>query len=175
MPPLLMRLLGTFPVDEKGAFLSPDIPEGHYAVTVGGLPPTAYVADIRFGAASVFDNGIDIGGQPQPLQVVVAADGATVQGIVVSKSRPMPNVTVVLVPPEPRRKNTLLYKSVVADNNGKFKIQAVAPGSYTVFAWQNVVPGAWQNAEFLQKYWSQGKPVTAQRGGNVELEMEMIP
>jgi len=174
-PPLLVRLLGTFPVDEKGSFSSPDIPAGHYAVAVGGLPPGAYVADIRYGAASAFDDGIDIGGQPQPLQIVVAANGATVQGTVVSKSRPMSSVAVVLVPQESRRQNAALYKNVVTDNNGQFTIQAVAPGSYTIFAWQSVVSGAWQNAKFLEKYQSQGKPVTAQRGGSVRLELEMIP
>jgi hypothetical protein len=170
----LVRLLGTFSVDEKGSFSSPDVPAGRYAVTVGGLPPTAYVADIRYGAASVFDNGMDIRGQPQTLQVVVAADGATVQGTVVSKGRPMQNATVVLVPPEARRQNAALYKVVVTDGNGRFKIQAVAPGSYTIFAWQNVLPGGWQNAEYLEKFHSQGKSVTAQRGGSIDLELEMI-
>jgi hypothetical protein len=174
-PPLLARLLGAFPVDEAGSFSSPDVPAGHYAVAVGGLPPTVYVADIRYGAASVFDNGIDIEARSQSLQIVVAADGATVQGTVVSKRRPMSKVTVVLVPPESRRQNSALYKTAVTDGDGKFKIQAVAPGSYTIFAWQNVVPGAWQSVEFLEKYRSQGTPVTAQRNGSVELEMEMIP
>jgi hypothetical protein len=87
----------------------------------------------------------------------------------------MSKVTVVLVPPESRRQNSALYKTAVTDGDGKFKIQAVAPGSYTIFAWQNVVPGAWQSVEFLEKYRSQGTPVTAQRNGSVELEMEMIP
>ena len=123
----------------------------------------------------MFDSGINVEGQPQPLQVLVAGDGATVQGTVESKDRLMPNATVVLAPPDSRRLNAAIYKIAVTDDSGKFTMRGVAPGNYTVFAWQDIVTGAWQNAEFLVKYRSQGKAVSATPQGTVDLKLELIP
>ena len=68
-----------------------------------------------------------------------------------------------------------LTGSIVDNDNVLGANKALAPGNYTIFAWQSVVSGAWKNAKFLEKYQSQGKPVTAQRGGSVQVELEMIP
>jgi hypothetical protein len=53
-------------------------------------------------------------------------------------------------------------------------MRGVAPGAYTIFAWESVLPGAFQNAEFLEKYQSRGRPVNVQGGTRSEIPLDLI-
>jgi hypothetical protein len=74
-------------VDANGAFLVPQVPRGFHAVSVEGLPPDAYVADIRYGGISLHEaarslNGpeLESGIASTPMEILVAADGGVVDG-----------------------------------------------------------------------------------------------
>jgi hypothetical protein len=67
-----------------------------------------------------------------------------------------------------------LYKTVTTDGKGHFVMRGVAPGAYTIFAWESVLPGAFQNAEFLEKYQSRGRPVNVQGGTRSEIPLDLI-
>src|SRR5688572_29127698 len=142
-----------------GAFRLPAVPQGHYHLLVDGLPKGAYVADVRQGAASVFDSGFDVGLEsPAPIQVVLASNGGTLQGIVQNvDGKIVPGSTVVLVPIQHRRLNWLLYRTAVADSSGRYTLHSIAPGDYTLFAWESVSPGAYYSVRFLETYEGQGR------------------
>jgi hypothetical protein len=177
MPPALVSRIGTIAVDKEASFTAASVPQGHYAITVSGVPAPYYVADIRYGGVSVFDDGIDIQPDSKPLELIVASSGITVQGSVFNADRtPASNATVVLVPPESRRKNAALYKTAKTDAQGRFVISSVAPGSYTAFAWDsNVIIGAWLNSDFLSKQVDQGKQVSAVPAGTTNLDLVLLP
>lgn len=76
----------------------------------------------------------------------------------------MPGAGVVLVPDAPRRENALLYKRVVADEEGRYSFRGVAPGGYKVFAWSELPMGqAEESPRFLGRYeiYGQGVSVNA--------------
>jgi len=85
-----------------------------------------------------------------------------------------PNVNVVLVPAASKRNNPSFYKTAVTDEKGHFVIRGVAPGTYTIFAWDFILPGAWQNVDFVQKYQSRGRPLTIQAGSRNDIQLELI-
>jgi hypothetical protein len=170
----------TVPVDPSGAYTLPGIFVGHWQVYVEGLAPEMYVADVRQGAGSVFDTGVTITGeQPSPLQVLVRTDSGTVEGSVTDAGRrPTPGASVILVPPDNRRQNRLLYKTATAGPDGRFSIRGVAPGNYRVFAWPGgdaglfsaPIDGGYYNPRFLRRYESSSRSVTVtQSVTNVEL------
>jgi len=78
------------------------------------------------------------------------------------------------VPPLNRRNNPALFKTAVTDDKGHFTIRGVAPGLYTALAWESVLPGAYQNAEFLSKYQSRGRTINVQAGIRSETQLELI-
>jgi beta-lactamase regulating signal transducer with metallopeptidase domain len=165
------------PVNAEGNFSFPVLFVGHYSVAVEGLGPGMYVADVRQGAASVIDSGIQVTAEPpQPLQVVIKTDSGTLQGTVLDfEKRPATDTTVVIVPPENRRQNRLLYWTATTDASGKFTIQGIAPGNYKVFAWPNLPPGIQFNPKFITKYEASGRSISVGPSATLNADLTAIP
>jgi protocatechuate 3,4-dioxygenase beta subunit len=185
-------------IETGGAFKIPLLPEGRYRVQVyfgaganpGGrgqapapatpsapqLPATTYLSDVRQGGTSVYDNGLTIGNQAsEPIEILVNTNAGSIQGSVLGPDqKPVPSTTVVLVPQESRRQNPALYKTARTDAQGHFVINTVPPGPYTLFAWESVLTGAWQNAEFLRSYADRGVPVSVSAAERANVEVGLI-
>jgi hypothetical protein len=177
LPPQVANAIGVVPVDASGKFQISNLAEGRYRMNVAGLPAGAYVASIQQGGVNVFDDGFSVDTQESqiPIRVEINTAGETVEGnVTASGLRPAVNALVVLVPASSRRNNLALYKTVTTDGKGHFVMRGVAPGAYTIFAWESVLPGAFQNAEFLEKYQSRGRPVNVQGGTRSEIPLDLI-
>jgi hypothetical protein len=175
-PASFVSLIGTIPVDAAGKFTAVNVPEARYTFQISGLPATVYVADIRQGGTSVMDSGFVHDQSATPIQIVVDANGVTLQGKVVnSEGKPAANATVVLVPPQARRQNALLYKNVTTNETGSFTLRGISPGPYTIFAWESVPPTAWQNAEFISKYEARGQQINLSAASSAEVQLNVIP
>ena len=163
---------------QSGAFMIPAVLPGHFRVLMGqGLPPEFYVADIRQRSVSVLDAGFDVGKEsPEPLQVIIQSGARAVEGTIRDAAgKPLAGVTAVLVPPQSRRQNRLLYRTAVSDNNGRYKIQGVAPGEYSIFAWEKLPDGAYFNDWFLSRYEDAGKKLNLGPGPLVGIDVKAIP
>ena len=185
-------------LDADGSFTFPVIPESHYRVRVGlgngptrapvanaqgQLPPApvplaagAYVADVQQAGRSVYDEGVDVGTEPvAPIEVVIKTNGATVEGVVSRGGTPAPaGVSVVLVPDGAHRKNPALYRTGTTDQDGAYSIARVPPGSYRAFAWETLVPGAYENVEWLRPYEGRGVAVTVGGGTHATVDLNAI-
>jgi protocatechuate 3,4-dioxygenase beta subunit len=176
MPTAFTSLIGAIPVDSAGKFAAQGVPEARYTFQITGLPPSAFVADIRQGGTSAMDNGFVLDASATPVQVVIESAGATMQGVVQDNDgKPAAAATVVLVPPPARRQNSLLYRNTTTDDDGKFTLRGIPPGPYTVFAWESVPSTAWQNAEYLQKYEGRGRTISVTANAVSEVPLNLIP
>jgi len=167
--------------DANGAVVFPNVPESVYSVLVSGtVPATVYLSDIREGGVSIYDNGLTVGAQsPGTVDVILKSGGSTITGTVRdAANKPVVNGNVVMVPPQSQRRNPFRYKNVRTGLDGSFTISAVPPGDYTLFAWQDVfsIPTtAYMNAEFLSKYESRGKTVSAAAGVSPSAQLTVLP
>jgi hypothetical protein len=126
----------------------------------------AYVKSARLGGVDVLTNGLNIEAQPgDMLDIVIGANPGRVNGDVGR----VPNATVALVPAA-RLRRPDLYKSMLTDAEGRFDFQGVTPGEYLLFAWNDVVAGAWMNAEFIRRYESSGRPVRVAEGSSQTMQ-----
>ena len=177
MPEGFAVIVGEIGVDSKGEFSAQDIPSARYTLRFSGLPETAYVADIRQGGTTVFDSGFNLGKQTGTLiEVLVNSNGATIEGSVqTGDQKPSANATVVLVPSPSHRQNAQMYKTVQTDDLGRFSMKGVAPGGYTLFAWESVPYTAWMNSDFLAKYENRGRAVVVSEGTRLEVQLDLIP
>jgi protocatechuate 3,4-dioxygenase beta subunit len=119
-----------------------------------------YVKSIKAGESDLLRDGLDVtGSEPIFIEVAIAPDGAIAQGMVLDKQeQPVPEATVLLAPEQRSRRD--LYKSTTTDQFGHYEMASIAPGTYKVFAWHDVEPGAWDDPEFLKPYEKQGEAAT---------------
>jgi hypothetical protein len=163
-------------VGPDGTFKIPAVPVGHYRVmTVAGLTPDLYVADVR-QAVSVFHPGFDVRpGENDPIQILVGFGAGTVDGLVHDgPEKVVAGATVALVPEAAHRENLALYFSAATDAAGRFVMRGVPPGDYKLFAWESARPFAYQNATFIAKDENRGKFIHVGEDNTVKAELAVI-
>jgi hypothetical protein len=164
-------------VSPDGTFKIPAVPEGHYRVmTVAGLTPDLYLADVRHKAVSVFNAGFDVRpGENDPIQVLIGSGAGIVSGLVQDgPAKVVAGATVALVPEAAGRENLALYLSAATDAAGRFVMRGVPPGDYKLFARESVRPFAYQNAAFIAKDENRGKLVHVGQGNTANTELTII-
>jgi hypothetical protein len=177
IPAFQLVLTRSAMVSPDGTFKIPAVPEGHYRVmTVAGLTPDLYLADVRHKAVSVFNAGFDVRpGENDSIQVLVGTGAGTVTGLVQDgPAKVVAGATVALVPEAARRENLALYLSAATDASGRFVIRGVPPGDYKLFARESVRPFAYQNATFIAKDENRGKLIHVGQGSTVTAELTVI-
>jgi hypothetical protein len=175
-----MPVAGPFynpPPEDDGSFTVEGVYMGDFHVAVFGVSPDAYVKSMRMGDVDVLDKGLHLSRPPEnPLNVVIGLNAGTVSGSVVNaKQDAQPGCTVVLVPELRNRHRRDLYKIAMTDSSGQFRFRGITPGEYTLFAWDNVETGAWQDPEFLGTYETQGTPVHIAEGESQSIRLVVIP
>jgi hypothetical protein len=158
-------------------FSHPSIPEGRYELQIRGLPPEFYIASARHGAIDVRESAFEVSaGDISPLEITVAR-GATVNGTVRNAvGAAVADSRVALIPMSASRRTLLrFYKNVLSDQDGEFSIEGVAPGDYSVLAWQSVETGAWLNPDFLSQFDSRSTKITVSGTSSNAGTIRVIP
>jgi hypothetical protein len=165
------------PVDPLGNFAWKDMSAGSYVVQIRGGPPGSfYLKSAAVGGRNI-ESEFTVSG-PATVDLVVSTDAATIEGMVMEKDKnlndehPVPNATVVAVPEREYRKLPERFGVGSADQQGHFTIHGLAPGSYTVFAWPDVVDGIWRDSDFLESQEANGISVKAVEGSNLKLQLK---
>jgi hypothetical protein len=158
-------------VSTDGSFTAQGFIDGDYAVEVTGLDGALaayYVKAIRFAGIET-DATIRVADNPETaLEIVLVRGAGSVQGVAESAT------TVVLAPEQRNRRD--LYRTAVPDGAGHFRIDGVAPGNYSLFAWEEeLTPGSWFSTEFMRRYEDRGAPVAIAAEGTASAVVTPIP
>jgi hypothetical protein len=144
-------------------------------VSVFRVPEDGYLKAARLGEIDVLEKGLQADpGSGGTLELTVHLQGGRVEGAVLDeKKAAAPGATVVLVPAQRDRED--LFKSVGADQYGRFSFRGLRPGDYKVFAWTKVEGGSWLDPAFLEPVEDRGKKVTVKESDAQGVELEAIP
>src|SRR5690242_3435122 len=86
-------------------------------------------------------------------------------GTVVDRNgQPVTNAPVAIVPPAAQRLREDLYRSTMTDDGGRFRLQGIPPGDYSVFAWEDIEDGLWRDPDSMQQNEGAGKHVHINEG-----------
>src|SRR5262249_25547553 len=133
------------------------------------------IRSITAEGRDILADGLTIAGPGTvPVEITVADDGGTVSGTVTGKDdKPSAGAIVVLVPEAKLRRRRDLYQGAATDQYGRFEVAGIAPGEYRAFAWEDVEPGIWHDADFLKTVESKGERITvrASERGSVQLKV----
>jgi hypothetical protein len=134
-------------VNQDGRFEIPEVGPGFFDVFVEPLTDGLFVASIRQGIfdllprpAELVKNVRDNAGD---LNIQLSGRSARAEGVALDLAgKPVIDAQVVLVPTTLRNREDRYY-SVYADPGGNFTITGIAPGSYFVFAFEDLDQGAY--------------------------------
>ena len=69
-----------------------------------------------------------------------------------------------------RKKSTARFPTALVigttDQHGRFTIRGLAPGSYTLYAWQDLDESVYRDADFLKSQEANGKAVKVEEGSD---------
>jgi hypothetical protein len=85
------------------------------------------------------------------------------------------NATVVLVPAPSLRQQTNLFQTVQSNSEGHFTFETISPGSYKVFAWEDVETFAWFDADFMRSVENRGTEVVIRESAKESVDITVIP
>lgn len=164
-------------VKNDSSFVLGNVSEGTYNVWVGRESFDAYVKSARYGTVDALENGLTVQrGSDATLEITLSTNGARVEGSVANAdSLPATGVWVVLVPEATRRNQERLFHTATTDQNGRFILRGIAPGTYKLFSWEEVEQGAWFDPDFLKPYESKGETVRVEENGHVSVDLKLIP
>lgn len=167
---------GSGRVKQDGTFVIRSIAPDTYRLQTFGGSQTFYVKSMRAGQQDVSNGEIAIiDGAPPVLNIVLSAAGGQVNGqVTAEKQGAAQGAMVVLIPSTDKRDQQQLYKTASADQYGKFSLKAIPPGDYTLLAWDNVEPGAWQDPEFLAPFETQGKKISVKENDVLSADLPLL-
>jgi hypothetical protein len=164
------------PVAADGTFRIDNVWPGEYRVVLGGLPPGFFVKEARLGDEDLLNGPLrSTGPDSRPLDILISANVGAIDGIAADAAgQPMPGAQVVLIPSR-NRERTELFRPVIADLNGRFTIPAVAPGEYTLAAWEAMEPNAFFDPNSIRQAEAGGKPVRVAESSTQTVNVTGIP
>jgi hypothetical protein len=158
------------PPDASGsASFNPQIP-GKYSLVTVASPPW-YVA-------SITSDGHDLSVEPYTItdeehattiDVELRADGGSVSGIVHQGGAPAPAFVYAL----PTFPSTSELRTATAQADGIYRLEALAPGSYRILAFDHEVAIPFR--EDISSWLSSGSPITIVSGSNEQLNLDLEP
>jgi protocatechuate 3,4-dioxygenase beta subunit len=139
-------------------------------------PANTFVQSIRFGGQDVLRDGLHLDGATnETLEIVINSNAGRIEGDVTADRQKFPNATVVLVPSSSLRRQTNLYQTVQSNAEGHFTFESLSPGTYKVFAWEDVESFAWFDADFMRNAESRGTDIVIREGSKEKMELTVIP
>ena len=170
------------PVDRLGNVEWKNVNPGNYIVQVyGGDGQGFFLKSVKLGGRDIA-TGFTASG-PATLDLLVSTNGGTVEGVVVEKEvekekevdneHPVANATVVAVPEEKYRKLPDRFVTGSTDQRGRFTIRGLGPGSYTLYAWQDLDEPVWVDPDFLKAQEANGRAVKVEEGSHQAVELKL--
>jgi hypothetical protein len=158
-----------------GTFVLTRITPGDYKLVVNGMDPNMYIKDARLDRTDLLQ-GISIADHVDgSVDVTLSSNAGQVDGSLVDADRkPVSGVQAVLIP-DRLRNRTDLYKTVITGADGHFLIRGITPGDYKLFAWEDIEPFSYFDADALKPFEQQGKTVHIQESSKETVEVKIIP
>jgi len=163
-------------VSKDGSFELKDVTGGSYQLLVGAKSNNLrdYITkSVNLDGRDVADSGFIVS-PGTALDVVISANGATIEGTVIdSTGKPVAHATVLDVPSSEHRNRRDLYQRDTTDEFGHFSLRGLNPGKYTVLAFEDLEADVRQ-PEFLKTYEGRGEHVLLDERGRTSIVVKLI-
>jgi hypothetical protein len=161
-----------------GQFKLGGIVPSNYVVDISNLPQDLYLKAARFGDDDILEKPLTL--EPKPvanaLQILLGSDGGRLQVAAYNGNGELqPGARFVLVPDQTRRHRREQYRAATSGEDGQAILRGIPPGSYRLFAWEELEANAYLNSDYLRNYEDLGVPVNIASGDNPPVSARLIP
>jgi hypothetical protein len=169
-------LLAWAEIKPDGIFRIENVMPGEHRVDVSVLRPGMYIKEARFGLTDILAepfrfNGRDTGN----LEIVLSPNVSSLDGIVTDgRASAAPEAQVVLIPKRSRHR-TDLFKTVATDQDGRFALTNLAPGEYTLYAWEAIESNRWFDPDFVSADEQYGQSIQLSESSRHSVTLRLIP
>jgi hypothetical protein len=191
------------PVDRMGNFEWKDVNPGNYIVQLyGGDGQSNFFLKSVMLAGHDVETGFSISGAAT-IDAVASTKSGAIEGAVldsessenapvakteqtnsaqnqtnverVNSQHPVANATVVAVPEEKFRKLPDHFGIGLTDQHGRFTIRGLSPGSYTLYAWQDMEESIYRDPDFLKSQEANGTSAKVEEGSSQTIDLKLSP
>jgi Carboxypeptidase regulatory-like domain len=163
-------------VAADGSIRLSGVTAGHWMLDIDSLPEGLWLKSESFADSDVLAGELNLPENARgQLRIVLAGNGAQISGTVAADSQPS-QATVVLVPAAPELLSAhQMYKITNTTERGLFTFKGVRPGTYKLFAFQEIAPFDWFNPDQLKMVEEQGQTITVSEGENALRDIVAVP
>ena len=153
-----------------GAFRIPSVMPGKYRVSFAPSEPL-YVASARSGDIDLLADPELVlrSGPPPEIEVVLRADGGSIEGMLAPEMTRDGAVCVFLIAESSRRP-----PQAACTDGGSFEIGSVAPGSYRLHAWKISAEVEYNSQRVLSKLAASGTQVEVRPAANTKVQLHTL-
>jgi hypothetical protein len=152
---------------DRNTFTFEDMAPGSYRLAISP-PAPFYVKSATLEGQDILTGEFVLSPGSGSIAIALSDDGGSIEGDVVdADGQPATGGVIAL-------RNG---RAVVARATGHFKLQNVAPGDYTVYAWDDPAEVAYADIEWMRRYAGSGVAVTvtASQSSQVKLTQQKVP
>jgi protocatechuate 3,4-dioxygenase beta subunit len=164
-------------VQNDGSFDLPKVAAGQYRLAItsnSNVLADYYTRFVNLDGKDVADSGFTVNGGTYSLEVIVSAEGATIEGTVVdAKGKPVTDATVVAAPDGERRKRFDMFGQDKSDAQGHFRLRGLIAGEYTALAFEDPEDNV-RDPEFVETWQDRGERVQLEDGARKSVTVKVI-
>ena len=163
-------------VNKDGTFRVMNVSPGIWDIDVGPIPSSGYLKSMELGNQDVLTQDMVINSRTaEPLKIVLSTQAASVAGSVKGIAGVPGRAGVLLVPDGKFRHVVSFYRLIASDETGHFEIKRATPGTYKLYAFEELNPNLIEDPEFLKPFEQLGVPVKLEEGRSTSQDVNLIP
>ncbi len=168
-------LVGVGQVQDNGSFTMRNVPAGPASLNLQGQPPGDYVQSYRFAERNT-PGGFEVPAGGGTLTLTIGTDAGQVSGSVQDQDgKPGDHMLVTLAPKGALAARADLIRTASTADDGSFHITGVAPGDYSVFAWETADQDAARAPAFLKLFEGGASAVSVSGSGAASVQVKAVP
>ncbi len=165
-------------VKEDGTFELKGL-AGQRLIRTAALPSGWTLKSVRMGGTDITDTGADFraGDTVSGIEITLSSQTTSITGSVVgADGTAMKDYTLVIFSDDPELWKMPMSRWVTGtrpDQDGRFKVQNMPPGSYHAVAVEYIPSGEWGDPELLERLKGKGRRFTLEEGSTETLELKL--
>jgi protocatechuate 3,4-dioxygenase beta subunit len=153
---------------------------GRRLLRAANLPPGWTLKSVRLNGDDVTDSGVEFkpGQDVSGLEIVATSKQTEISGTVTaSNGSSIKDYTVVVFSDDAQHWSLPLSRWVTGtrpDQEGRFRVRNLPPGSYNIIAVDYVEAGSWGDPELLERLKGRARRITLEDGGSERVELKLV-